>query len=124
MISILFWFILPIIVISILVPLAKRVNDPFDAFYGFLALFGIFYILCISAVITCTHINYASLESERTALVDTRKTARQYTPYENVAITSKIMEFNRILAKDQYYAGFQLLDIFYPDYILDIKPIR
>lgn len=126
MISIFIFIILPLILIGLILKSWHwAVKKDLDLFAGM--LIGVLGIctLFISIGAPLNYVCNLDIHAKRQSIIDTRDNSRGTVhAYENVALNHKIIEFNTHLASVHYWGNFEIFDIFYPDYLMDVEPIK
>jgi len=96
-----------------------------------LAVVAFFWLIVVGIAWPTNYITKISEIVEFKAIKSTIEVARiedtlrpKGLEYERVALTLRVIEANKWLARNQYWANRYLFDIFYPDEISDLKPIK
>lgn len=122
--DILVWIVLPIVLIigGIIVD-----NKTHSAWPVIGIIVGGFTLLIITICWPTVYVDTISDIKEFKATQETIVFARANTSiseYEKAALTHKIIDANKWLARTQYWANMSIFDMFYPDEVNELKPIR
>ena len=122
--DILVWIVLPIVLLVSGLVLCKKTAYDWPA-AG--VVVGGFTLLMIIIIWPIVYVDTISDIKEFKATQETIVFARANTSiseYEKAALTHKIIDANKWLARTQYWANMSIFDMFYPDEVNELKPIR
>jgi len=128
MLSILMWFVVPGIVLGFGVFVAHRNDEDLLEALGIItATIAVIVLavclLTLPLIRVNVHARIAEFHSIRRS-VDTARDGDVTGDIERAALSHKTVEANAWLARSRYYASRWYLDVFWPDEVMDLEPIR
>lgn len=110
--------------IILLVYAIKKWDDSIGGWIIFV-LFGIWFVINLICLNTCRLSTISDIkEFESIRLTITQQRKNTLTEYERATLSLKIVDSNKWLAKEQFWANNKWLNWYYDKKILDVKPIE